>query len=465
MYRTGDIVRGSYRIESVISHGAAAATYRAVTLTGDEPVVLRCLHLPEVTEWSAVGAFERAARRVKRLTHPSIPEFIEYFEDENGPEPSYCIVRRFVPGEALAELPRPAGSPDAGAKTNGRLVLEQGLEALSYLHSLTPPVLHGAIRPEHLLLGQDGRLYLLGLGAGVSDDGLSLDETPRSLARQDIRDLGVSVLSYLYGAEFEELRSVDPYTAGLVPAPDERFGRVLHLAVRQADRETDLSAGELARLLAGRGIGPGPSGGTAAGREISGRSGPDRAPGSVFSPDSELPVDIGENGGLIRRYGKLTLLTETERDVLTVENPVKDRPEHQLFRIALEAWIKWPIAVIIALSALSGGSLFVPLLVLNYIPAARTWVRRLHAKFRDARVLIDRHAVSVPNQLPPQYLASIDDIRLKKKTDEAGRITLDFTVYMRNGEEQAFSLYHLEPEEAEAAASFILERIEHRKRS
>ena len=462
MYRTGDIVRGSYRIESTISHGDAAATYRAVTLTGDEPVVLRCLHLPEVTEWSAVGAFERAARRMKRLVHPSIPEFIEYFEDETGPVPSYCIVRRFVPGKTLAELPRPAVSQETDPKANGRLVFEQGLEALSYLHTIAPPVPHGAVLPEHLLLGQDGRLYLLGLGAGATDDGFTLDETPRSLMRQDIRDLGVSVLAYLYGAAFEELRSVDPYATGLVPAPDDRFERVLHLAVRQADREADLSAGELARLLAGRGVGPKPS--DAAGSRTFGRSGTGRAVESDISGTGELPVDIGENGGLIRRYGKLTLLTETERDVITVENPLKDRPENQLFRIALEAWIKWPIAVIIALSALSGGSLFVPLLVLNYIPAVRAWVRRLHARFRDERVLIDRHAVTVSDQLPPQILSSIDEVRLKKKPDEAGRITLEITVYTRSGQEQAFSLYHLEPEEAEAAAAFLLERIEYRKR-
>ena len=130
--------------------------------------------------------------------------------------------------------------------------------------------------------------------------------------------------------------------------------------------------------------------------------------------------------------------------------------------LALDAWQKRPWLIIIAVSILTGGPLVVPFLLLHLHPGARKWVRRLSARYHDALVTVDENSLSVSRQLRAIPLRVIRDLRVKKK-DEGGSVSLDFKLLDKDGDEHAFTLYHLSEAEADAAADFILERVNERR--
>ena len=244
MYSSGDLVRDKYRIKEKLSEHDGIYSYRAdAGETGD--VVFNCLSLSSIAGWSSVQAFERKVAVLRRVEHPGIPRFIEYFEDESGTDSLYCIVRRYIAGSTLDELRILApGQRDTVALEAFMRILN----VLAALHAFNPPVIHGNIGPDHILRTENGNVYLLGLGNEAPDNDI-LDS--REKPREDIRDLALTILSFLFGKPKDELARLNPYEAGLVPQPRNRLERVLFLAVRADEHGGVRSARELASLLSG----------------------------------------------------------------------------------------------------------------------------------------------------------------------------------------------------------------------
>jgi serine/threonine protein kinase len=114
--------------------------------------------------------FEREAQLLANLRHPALPRVIDHFDEPDG----LYLVMDFVEGDDLWEMLKKGGEPFPAAdvlKWAGQL-----LDALQYLHTQTPPVIHRDIKPQNLKLAEDGRLILLdfGLAKGMSDAAQSL---------------------------------------------------------------------------------------------------------------------------------------------------------------------------------------------------------------------------------------------------------------------------------------------------
>ncbi|RME84175.1 MAG: serine/threonine protein kinase [Caldilineae bacterium] len=105
--------------------------------------------------------FYQEASILAQLDHPNLPKVSDYFS-ENGRE---YLVMDYVPGRDLKEI-------IDEAKRRGEFLPEdqvldwtrQLCDALSYLHSRTPPVLHRDIKPSNIKLTPSGHIKLVDFG-------------------------------------------------------------------------------------------------------------------------------------------------------------------------------------------------------------------------------------------------------------------------------------------------------------
>jgi serine/threonine protein kinase/DNA-binding beta-propeller fold protein YncE len=156
MLTPGTILQGRYRVVRQLARGGMGTVYEAVDERLDAIVALKETSFGDE---ELRKQFEREARLLARLHHPALPRVSDHFNEGEG----QFLVMQFVGGSDLEEMrrARPGGSfPTAQ-------VLEwadQLLDALDYLHTQEPPIIHRDIKPQNLKLGARGQMMLLDFG-------------------------------------------------------------------------------------------------------------------------------------------------------------------------------------------------------------------------------------------------------------------------------------------------------------
>lgn len=151
----GSELNGRYRVERLLGRGGMGAVYLAQDSRFDRRVAVKQSFFSD----NAYGrAFEREARLLNELRHPQLPVVVDFFV-EGG---TAFLVMDFVEGEDLASFI--ANRP--GELTVTRCVdwALAVLDALMYLHSHEPPIVHRDIKPQNLKVTPDGSIRLLDFG-------------------------------------------------------------------------------------------------------------------------------------------------------------------------------------------------------------------------------------------------------------------------------------------------------------
>jgi len=145
--------------------------------------------------------FEREARLLARLHHPALPRVSDHFSESEG----QFLVMQFIPGDDLSEMmtrkrgPFPADQVLTWA--------DQLLDALDYLHTQDPQIVHRDIKPQNLKLTSRGQIILLdfGLAKGQAGDisrvttaASIFGYTPNYAPLEQIQGLGTDSRSDLY---------------------------------------------------------------------------------------------------------------------------------------------------------------------------------------------------------------------------------------------------------------------------
>ncbi len=153
----GAIVRSRYRILAIVGRGGLGVVYRVSDILYSSHNVFALKELSDPAP-GARKQFELESRWLQELDHNNIPRVRESFEWESR---SY-LVMDFVDGENLEQYLRRQGRP---------LPEEQALrwmlpicDALQYLHTRTPPLLHRDVKPANIIVTPGGHPVLVDFG-------------------------------------------------------------------------------------------------------------------------------------------------------------------------------------------------------------------------------------------------------------------------------------------------------------
>ncbi len=196
---------GPYRIIEQLGQGGMATVYKAYHAALDRYVALKVLHPAFYEDRTFTARFQREARVVAKLEHPSIVPVYDFAEHENRP----YLVMKYIQGETLkARLSR--GPLEAGEIT---LVVDAVGSALAYAHR--QGILHRDIKPSNVLISNDEGMYLADFGlariAQAGESTLSSDSimgTPQYISPEQARgdkDLDAGTDIYSFGVMLYEM--------------------------------------------------------------------------------------------------------------------------------------------------------------------------------------------------------------------------------------------------------------------
>lgn len=162
----GTMLSSSYKIERILSGGGQGTAYLASVLPESEmtgmpsQVVIKEFILPanERGLKKATDTLVKEVAILRRISHPKIVRLYDlFFEDMRG----YFAIE-FVDGATLREMVTQSG-PLAQEK-----VAQIGIalcEALSYMHELSPPIIHGDVTPDNVMMDKMGNIKLMDFDA------------------------------------------------------------------------------------------------------------------------------------------------------------------------------------------------------------------------------------------------------------------------------------------------------------
>ncbi len=192
------VLQSRYRIVRQLGEGGMGAVYEAVDERLDSTVALKETFF---TDERLRKQFEREARLLARMHHPALPRVSDHFSEVDG----QFLIMQFIAGDDLYEMITRRNGP---FPTDQVLTwADQLLDALDYLHTQDPQIIHRDIKPQNLKLTARGQIILLdfGLAKGqigefsrVTSSASIFGYTPNYAPLEQIQGLGTDPRSDIY---------------------------------------------------------------------------------------------------------------------------------------------------------------------------------------------------------------------------------------------------------------------------
>ncbi len=164
--KSGEVLRGRYRIHERIGQGGMGNIYLAddLRLEGRRCALKEVEHdrtVPKKLLKEARQQFLHEATVLARLDHPNLPKVSDFF----SVGPRDYLVMDYIPGKDLRAMM-------LETKQNNTFLSEENVlgwanqlaEALTYLHGQTPPLVHRDVKPSNLKITPNGVLKLVDFG-------------------------------------------------------------------------------------------------------------------------------------------------------------------------------------------------------------------------------------------------------------------------------------------------------------
>ncbi|MFF8730855.1 Stk1 family PASTA domain-containing Ser/Thr kinase [Streptomyces sp. NPDC015171] len=195
----GQVLDGRYRVDARIAAGGMATVYRALDTRLDRVLALKVMHPALAVDGTFVERFIREAKSVARLDHPNV---VQVFDQ--GTDGSYVyLAMEYIAGCTLRDVLRERGAVQPRAALD---ILEPVLAALGAAHRAG--FVHRDMKPENVLIGDDGRVKVADFGLVRSVD--TVTSTTGSV---------LGTVSYLAPEQIEQGTTdprVDVYACGVV---------------------------------------------------------------------------------------------------------------------------------------------------------------------------------------------------------------------------------------------------------
>jgi serine/threonine protein kinase len=186
-------------------------------------------------------AFSHEARLLNRLRHAALPVVTDYFAIGER----QFLVMQYIPGKDLEQLLADRKTQGQGVFMTSQVLrwADQLLDALEYLHSQKPPIIHRDIKPQNLKLTPRGEVILLdfGLAKGIVTHQSQVSQsirgyTPNYASLEQIRGTGTDARSDIYsiGATMYHLLTGE--------MPQDALTRIAAILMSQPDPLKSISA-------------------------------------------------------------------------------------------------------------------------------------------------------------------------------------------------------------------------------
>src|SRR5213083_489223 len=198
MLTADTVLQERYRIVRQLGQGGMGAVYEAVDERLDTTVALKETLF---TDEKLRKQFEREARLLARMHHQALPRVSDHFNEGDG----QFLVMQYIAGEDFYEML---------TRRNGPFPQEEVLrwgdqlcDALDYLHTQDPQIIHRDIKPQNLKLTARGQVVLLDFGlakgfAGqmsvVTTSASIFGYTPNYAPLEQVQGLGTDARSDIY---------------------------------------------------------------------------------------------------------------------------------------------------------------------------------------------------------------------------------------------------------------------------
>jgi serine/threonine protein kinase len=151
----GTVLHSRYRIDRLLAIGGFGTVYLASdTRQGNRPVAVKDMICADAQEFAIrLNFFQREAEILRSLQDlPVVPRFYDFIERGQ----SAHLVLEYIRGQDLLKL--------LEAKRNQPFPLDEVIEwgksicdVLTHMHSQTPPLVHRDLKPDNVMLLEDGR--------------------------------------------------------------------------------------------------------------------------------------------------------------------------------------------------------------------------------------------------------------------------------------------------------------------
>jgi serine/threonine protein kinase/tetratricopeptide (TPR) repeat protein len=159
----GTILDRKFKIVQVLGEGGMGTVYKVEQL--DRPgrfwAVKELLinpNMPEDERKTAIERFNKEIDLLYGLKHPRIPSLGVSFQERGN----YYFVMEFVPGKSLEKILEQTNAPLEEEKVVKWMM--QVCEALTYIHTRTPPIILRDLKPGNVMITPDDNVQLIDFG-------------------------------------------------------------------------------------------------------------------------------------------------------------------------------------------------------------------------------------------------------------------------------------------------------------
>jgi serine/threonine protein kinase len=200
MLAPNTLLQGRYLVMRLLGQGGMGAVYQATDRKFGNAVALKETFYNDL---QLRKAFSHEARLLNRLRHAALPVVTDYFAIGER----QFLVMQYIPGKDLEQLLADRKTQGQGLFMPSQVLrwADQLLDALEYLHSQKPPIIHRDIKPQNLKLTPRGEVILLdfGLAKGIVTHHSQVSQsirgyTPNYASLEQIRGTGTDSRSDIY---------------------------------------------------------------------------------------------------------------------------------------------------------------------------------------------------------------------------------------------------------------------------
>lgn len=168
-----------YELMECFSHNETGETLLIKDRDTGEYFVAKCYSektlLPHATESDLLKKLdhESVPKGVPKGVQMSIPQGVPNFVGEYENEKMLCVVRTFAKGQSLDKIVR----ENPLSKHQSIDIAVQLCDILAYLHGQIPPIIHRDIKPQNVIMSEQGKITLIDFGISRTYNQMSQEDT------------------------------------------------------------------------------------------------------------------------------------------------------------------------------------------------------------------------------------------------------------------------------------------------